>query len=124
MLNDLEQVNIMLHEYDTLRNEILNRQNHLYQLFALAGLFFVWIAGHPIDLRFWISIAAAILVLGFGYWFIFRDTEKAAERLRQIEKKINDLAQDEILVWETRWGGAITGYWGRARPKLDPKSEA
>lgn len=111
-----EKISVLLHEYNTLRAEIINKGNHLYQLFALCGILFIWIVGHPVDRRFWISIFASLTLLLVGWWFIYRDVEKAAERLREIEKMINDLADEDLLVWETRWGGAVTGYWGRARP--------
>ena len=122
-LSNKEKIDVLLHEYTTLRNEILNNQNHLFQLFAICGAVFIWIMVHPLDRRFWLAVAVAVPALCYGLWVIRRDVDKAAKRIRQLEKAINALAGDELLVWETHWGGAVTGYWGRARPLPFASSE-
>jgi hypothetical protein len=35
---------------------------------------------------------------------------------RAIEHHVNTLIGEELLTWETQYGGAIAGYWGRPRP--------
>ena len=117
VLNTQGKIQILLHEYASLRTEIFHRTGHLFQLLTVGGALFLWLASRPIDLRFWISLAAAVVVVSLFCWLIHRDIEKAAERLRQLEEDINRRAGEELLVWETHWGGATTGYWGKARPK-------
>lgn len=117
VLNTQGKVQVLLHEYASLRMEIFHRTGHVIQLVTVCGALFLWLASRPIDLRFWISLVAAVVVLGLFRRVIHRDIEKAAERLRQLEEDINRRAGEELLVWETRWGGAVTGYYGNARPK-------
>jgi hypothetical protein len=117
-----ERVKILLEEYSTLRNEILTRTTNLYQLIAIGAVLFVWIVGQPMNVRFWITLVVELVVLSFCYWLISRDIDKAAKRLRELEKDVNRRAGETLLVWETRWGGAVTGYWGLGKP-LPPNSE-
>ena len=116
-LNTQGKVQILLHEYASLRTEIFHRTGHLLQLITVGGALFLWLMSRPIDRRFWISLIAAVVVVGLFSWFIHRDIEKAAERLRQLEKDINKRAGEDLLVWETHWGGAVRGYFGKSRPK-------
>jgi len=109
-------VKILLHEYATLRSEILTRTSNLYQLIAVGAALFVWVMGQPLSVRFWVALVATLVVLASFCWLITRDIHKAAKRLRELEKDINCRAGETLLVWETRWGGAVTGYWGRGRP--------
>jgi hypothetical protein len=115
-LNTQGKVQILLQEYASLRMEIIHRTGHMHQLLAVGGALFLWLASRPIDIRFWISLVAAVVVVGLFGWFLHRDIDKAAERIRQLEEDINRRAGEELLVWERRWGGAVTGYWGKARP--------
>jgi hypothetical protein len=116
-VNTQGKVQILPYEYASLRTEILNRIGHLHQLLAVGGVIFLWLANHPIDRMFWISLVAAVVVVGIFGWTIHRDIGKAAERVRQLEADINRRAGEELLVWESHWGGEVTGNWGRGRPK-------
>ena len=69
------------------------------------------------DGRFWLGVAIALLAVLIAGWTTFRDIGKAAERLRELENDINHRAGEQLLVWETYWGGAVTGILGRARPR-------
>lgn len=110
------KVRILLQEYAGLRSEIQARTNNLYQLGAAGTVLFVWIIGRPLGFSFWFTLATSLVVVSYLYWLIGRDVEKAATRLRELEKNINNRAGEALLVWETRWGGAVTGSWGRAKP--------
>ncbi len=110
-LSEKDQIQILLHEYVTLRTEIIHRSNNLYQLIAVGGALFVWLMGHPIDRRFWITLGLAVPMLFSGFLVIRRYTNKLAKRLREIEKTVNSLAGIELLVWETLWGAAVTRYF-------------
>jgi hypothetical protein len=117
---DMAQINniqILLHEYDTLREEILTRSSHGIQLFGVAIVLFVWlIIRDKFDRRLLIACTIIICLLGVGGWTINRDISKAASRLRELEKDINNRAGEKLLIWETKWGGAVTGYIGLAKP--------
>ena len=118
-ISEKDKVQILLHEYDTLRTELIHRGNNMYQLVAVAGAIVVWLVSRVLDARFWILLVLAGVVVSIFSWFIYRDMTKAAERVRQLEKDINKRAREELLIWETQWGGAVTGYWGQAKPKKD-----
>ena len=118
-LDNKDKIQILLHEYGTLRTEIIHRTNNLYQLLAVGGALFVWLLGHAIDRKFWISLAVTLPLLFLGFWVIRRYMNKAAERLREIEKTVNSLAGVELLVWETLWAGAVTGYFARRLSPLE-----
>lgn len=114
-LSNKEKVQILLHEYTTLRQEIIARTTHGFQLIAAGAVVLVWALTKPeIDGRFWFGVAVAISVILISSAMAFRDIGKAAERLRELENDINRRAGEQLLVWETYWGGAVTGFWGRA----------
>jgi uncharacterized membrane protein YciS (DUF1049 family) len=50
------------------------------------------------------SVILCLAVVGISYVWLDRDTVKLSRRLRQIEASVNNLAQEEILVWETLMG--------------------
>ncbi len=116
-LGAMERIEILPHEYDCLRAEILNRTTQGFQVVAISAvvltLFFVDSLG-LIGRLIAVSISAPVVAI--GSWFILRDIGKASERLRELEADINRRAGEDLLVWETRWGSAVTGFWGRARP--------
>jgi hypothetical protein len=116
-----EKVSILLHEYDKLGQEIHNRTSNGFQLlFSVGVALFVWIiAQQNIDWKFWIAMSVGLITLSLGGWFIFRDINKAAMRLRELENDINLRADEELLVWETKWGCAVAGYLGGAKPLQD-----
>jgi hypothetical protein len=116
-----EKVTILLHEYDKLCQEIHNRTSNGFQLlFSVGVALFVWlVAQQKLDWRFLTALGIGLLTLLVGGWVIFRDIKKAAARLRDLENDINLRADEELLVWETKCGGAVTGYWGRAKPLQD-----
>jgi hypothetical protein len=117
-----ERVKILLQEYVSLRSETLTRTTNLYQLLAFSAVLFVWIMGQSSNDHFWVAFFSVLLVFLFFFRLISRDIDKAATRLRELEQDINHRAGETLLVWETRWGGAVAGYWGRGRP-LPPTGE-
>jgi hypothetical protein len=115
-LDSKDKIQILLKEYDTLRAEIIARTNHGFQLTGLGGAVLMWLVSRPDDARFWVLVATFLMVFGYMGWITFRDISKAAGRIRQIEAKVNKLAGDELLEWETLWGGAVAGYLMSSRP--------
>jgi hypothetical protein len=128
------RITILLAEYNTLRSEAVARGGHFYQTVALGGATVTFIIGAVItwltnadDMKpavYWTcvgliitAIFLAIMVLGLLFWLIRRDLEKCARRIREIELDVNKRAAEDLLIWENLWGGAVTGYWGRARPR-------
>jgi len=112
-----ERANILLHEYDGLRTEIIHRTNNMYQLFAADALVMGWIATtQKLTTRTWIVLAIAAVCTVYLIYLINRDIKKAAERIREIEKQVDrDTGEWYLLRWERLWGGAKTTFLGRGR---------
>ncbi len=115
----MEFITILFKEYESLRKEIEARTNNGYQLWPVAGVVLGYLLSRPFDGKSWLILAISIVVFAVASWTIFRDIEKAAERVREIERHINELAGQELLVWERCWGTAVTGFF-RTRPMWNP----
>lgn len=124
MVEQHHKIQVLLQEYGGLRNEIVHRTNNMYQLFAVgAGLLGFVLAGTD-AYRIAIAVVIGAPVIKYFHWLITRDIRKAARRLREIEKDVNARAGETLLVWETYFGGDVTGHWGRGqelpRPTVSP----
>ena len=118
-----ERVQILLHEYNGLRNEIIHRTNNLFQLITVGAIVLGWVvSSHVFDARLVIALLVCSVVLGYLLWLISRDIGKAADRLAEIEDYVdNETGEWYLLRWERLWGGRKTGYWLRARPLPVPR---
>jgi hypothetical protein len=114
--DDQEKVRILLHEYDTLRQEIITRTTHGWQIVAVGAVLFVWLIQAQPNFNFWVGFIAVVFAILLGVWTTFGNIAMAAKRVRGIEKQINLRAGEELLVWETRHGGGLTGFVRRIRP--------
>lgn len=116
-----EKIKILLCEYATLRQEIIARTGHGFQLMSVGFVVLTWvIITQTRGSLFWPGAAIALTFFLVATWFTLRDIKKASIRIQELEKDINRRAGEELLVWESNWGGLVTGFWGRARP-LDQK---
>jgi hypothetical protein len=89
----------------------------MYQLIALVGTAFLWLMGQTLGCRILLALAIVIPLLLYLFFLIKRDIDKAAKRLRELESSINRRAgEKDLLVWETRCGGAVAGYYGLSKP--------
>jgi hypothetical protein len=106
-LSSKDQINILLKEYDTLRAEILGRMNHRWQMLGLIGAIVTFasaqsgaIAGRAI---------AGVMAVGlFGLWLNSgRYVARLARRVSDIEKRVNGLAGENLLEWESQGGDRV-----------------
>lgn len=134
-LSQKDRIEILLHEYDALRDEIVNRTNFGYQIAAAAALAITWLMQQELSHKgslFW-SIVGAVTVLFLVASFVdVRDLKRAAFRVRELEGEINSRAGEHLLVWETLSGvltrmGLLRSFLASAKPldrknlpKLDP----
>ncbi len=95
-------IDVLLHEYDALRAEILARANSRFQLVGLASVVAALLGAkelHGFDIL-WIALAlfavAAFIWVGFRLYI-----NRCAARLWQIEHEINDAIKDTVLKWES-----------------------
>jgi hypothetical protein len=102
------KIDILLKEYDTLRTEILNKINTRYGIIGFLGALFAFVLNKwewqpkncPFDTR-WPVVIIGLLIL-FGIWlWIGVLIQGIAVHICSIEKRINQLAGDELLSWET-----------------------
>lgn len=103
-------LDVLLHEYDTLRAEILARTSSRFQLLGLAAVAATlvtakWGSGNlPGWDIFWIvvgivggtAVVAAVIWLVFGFYI-----NRCAARIIQIEEEINNKLGDPVLIWES-----------------------
>jgi hypothetical protein len=114
------KIKILLAEYDALRREIMMRTGHGFQITFIATIGLLWFVTswlQTANAETWFLLLALVLVVSVASWFTMRDIAKAASRIREIEHSVNSMAGEQLLVWETAWGGDVTGYWGRALPR-------
>ena len=100
-----EQISVLLHEYDTLRTDVLARNANFVNLgtatlAAVVGIVAIYyttrVSAHLLLLCF--------LVVGAFAWFSYRSIHLAikemSEQLRGLELQINVLANAKLLTWE------------------------
>ena len=122
--SDKDKITIIMGEYNSLRNEILVRTGHMYQLLVLgAGVLISIITGTYGARTIHIFLASVFVVLAFS-WLIERDIRKAARRIREIERYVKQKTGENVLIWENQWGGARSGFFGPAQPLTEEEAEA
>lgn len=108
------KIDILLKEYDTLRAEILQRINARFGIIGFLGTLFAFVLSKwewqpkncSFDVRWPIVALGLTVLLGTWWWFGIR-MQRLAARVSSIEKRVNQLAGEELLTWETYYG------WGR-----------
>jgi hypothetical protein len=134
-------VPILLHEYDTLRAEIIQRHSSLYQVVAIVaaaiGTISYLLANRGPSVPrwlFWLSLgllALAIVIVIIFSQLLRRDIEIATSRLRVIEETVDEAAGEWFLLrWERLYGGGGRPLFGLVRrgdpvpPEPDTSSSA
>jgi hypothetical protein len=99
------KIRVLLVEYDTLRTEVLSHLRTSYVVTAAALTFLggLFALGDGWEQRVGIVVLIA-LVLVAG-WAIAVAMELAARRLQKLERKINAIAGERLMVWESDFGG-------------------
>ena len=98
-----QDVEIVLHEYDSLRNEILSRANARLELLGLLSIAatLLGVSGFSEDWRWAYVVVIGFLIL-IGLWFYFGwAMKRCAIRLRQIEEEVNTALGRTVLRWES-----------------------
>lgn len=106
--SQFQKIQILLHEYDTLRNEVLSRYAAQFQSTGVLAIIIIGLTtvlitqGAKITILVLIGITV-MLYIGAQIWIDY-DIAKAARRLREIEADVNSRAGETLLQWETVWG--------------------
>lgn len=111
-----KNIYVIIAEYSSLRSEILTRTSNMYQLFGAGFATLLWIFTNSYSYSTLIVFFVGVFFFLLFYWLIERDIRKAARRIREIEREVNNRTGEQLLIWESRWGGGVTGFFGTARP--------
>ena len=107
-----DKVLILFKEYDTLRTEIIARTNNCYQLWVAAAAAVAWLTSRQLELTLLALTATLGLIFLAAAGALYRDINALSCRASTIEAKINLLSGgEELLEWETRWGGYSPNGW-------------
>ncbi len=102
-----EVVDILVAEYNATRAEIHTRYAALTQLIAIGSASFLAIVGVMLSNSFitgLILLLVLLVILWYGLNTIDIETFAAADHLINLERKINNLANSQLLTWEHRRG--------------------
>jgi hypothetical protein len=113
-IGEKERLQVLLTEYTSLRSEINVRMSSVYQVAWITAAVTIYLlqqeedGGIPLILGF----VAGLIGLLICAWTLARDLVRAALRVKQIEFEVNRRAGEQLLVWETEWGGQTSRLWG------------
>lgn len=127
----LDSVPILLHEYDTLRAQLIQNHSNLYQVLIIVVTAIFSLGPLLINANtsarprvFWLSLSlfaipAVVAILFRG--LLMRDIEIAAERLREIEDTVDEATGEWYLLRHERLsGGGGKGLFGLAQRRPVP----
>jgi hypothetical protein len=106
---------LLLKEYDTLREEVLARVQSRFQLLSFLVAAAAFVVGQSsltqISVGLWWLLVGVVALVGI-VWFYFRVMiENCAKRLRQIEGALNGSAPTQVMQWESRRAKSIVARW-------------
>jgi len=102
-VDDQIKIEILLKEYESLRSHILQRLQNRFQFLALSSVIatFAFInMKEPTILHICTLIAGGLFLLALWYW-LGRIVVRISLHVSEIERRINELAGEELLTWET-----------------------
>ena|SRR5579871_6293438 len=117
-IDEKDKITFLMQEYNSLRQEILNRTTHGFQTVALAATFFVLILNLQAGWKLWVSIGAAAIVVIVAARETFKRIWIAARRVRMIERDVNRRLGEEVLVWEQHYS-PLAEHSGTSQPIPD-----
>lgn len=101
--SDKKRIDILLKEYDTLRQEILARMQFRSQAVGMLAAITAAIAAFKIDdfvMRLQLLATGALFVVWIWYRYAVLIV-RCHERVVIIEKKVNELAKADLMEWES-----------------------
>jgi hypothetical protein len=116
-IENKDKIAVLLAEYNTLRAEEQHRLTVLIQcttiMVALIGL----VVTYPQARGIYVLLGFTLVLYGCVYWLVDLNVFQESKKIRQLERRVNTLANEKLLTWETEygWGGA----WPRSRKALD-----
>jgi len=122
-LSSYEKIEILLHEYDTLREELISKSTAYFNMMIQVCVVFAGFvggaavlsqinvinSGHLIVIVA-VSVALLFASLAGAIAAHMYDIRRLSRRVREIELDINSRAGERLLVWESKYG------WGDMFP--------
>lgn len=123
---NLQRISILLKEYDTLRTEILQRRAAGFALAPILAAIVGWLGYRILEGHRYTAIAVAVMTLCalfVGPKFMNIRIRRCSARLQRIEQRINSLAADDLLEWESKWGiGGVAHHFRDAFRNPPPRA--
>lgn len=126
---NFEKISIIMHEYDTLREEIIQKNLNTTQIVSQSSIATITLIGviSAVFIANLVSNLAFVLLLitiiptfiaisGTAILWLSADTRKLSRRIREIERDINKRTGERLLRWENDYG------WGDTLRKI-PKEQ-
>jgi hypothetical protein len=108
-----KKIEILLQEYSTLRQEIIGRTSHGFQLVTVGAVLWIWASTTKSgETVYKPAICFAFVAFFFAIGATLKGTSAAVKRVREIESDINRRAGEELLIWESKRGGGGKGIFG------------
>jgi len=108
-IKNSERIQILLHEYDSVRNHIISRTSTAVQVIAIGiGAFLVGVpqsSASPCATA--AAIAFVVVVTLTILWILAADLIAESRHVASLEAIINDLSGETLLSWETTQGVAL-----------------
>lgn len=99
---DRLKVEVLLREYDTLRTEILARVRTRFELLGFLAIITAFAGSRDSSTTVAVTVAAVALLIAIVVWIWFaRGIKRCAVRILEIETKVNELLDDDLLRWES-----------------------
>jgi sugar phosphate permease len=121
-----EKIQILLAEYNTLRDELIARTGNGVQIgtaiAVIIAAIVTWLLDHSTSWR--VYVPSALLVVGVAIFALIniRDTWKAAAEVRALEWQIDRRAGEYLLTHEILSGAARMGFWRGLFSRVRPQS--
>jgi len=101
-LDPKTKIDILLKEYETLRNEIQVRINNRFTIFGLFAATGTFTATQSRTLLNWIIASLFVMSLLVLWWRLGYLIKRCSSRIAELEQLVNELAGEELLAWEGR----------------------
>jgi len=109
--NDVQsqEIEVLLHEYDSLRDEVLSRISARFQLLGYLSIAATLLGVSSISNGWhWVPVVVITVAVLIALWlYLGFAVRRCAVRLREIEEEVNDILHRKVLRWESglRRGG-------------------
>jgi hypothetical protein len=96
------KIQILLKEYDALRAEIISRASNRFSSLGILAAVVAFVASQKDALFAWIAGGVVVIVL-IGVWLrLGYLIGRCSAQIAKIEEQINELADADLLSWESR----------------------